>query len=132
MRMEMSMSCEFRYELRVCGGITQSIFPGVETMLHHTEYQKALEFVAAYKDTGEYRSLVDFLFCEIFTQYKPACFRFYRRRGRQQLRFLITEKQRAQFELLLVGGLQIAYDLFCERREQSWESFRLRVLRRTG
>lgn len=37
-----------------------------------------------------------------------------------------------QFELLLVGRLQIAYYMYDQQRQESWETFRVRVLKRTA
>ncbi len=133
MRMEMSLSHSFeqrqtlRYEMTITGGASESIFPELDALLLDTEYQKALQFVAARKEMDRYRSMVDFLVSEVFTEFRPDAFAFYRGKG-PQLRFLVTEKERACCERLLVKGLEIAYEAFCKQRQLSWESFRREVL----
>lgn len=62
--------------LDLSGGATESIFPEVEAMLFTTsseDYQKALQYVAAKKDMNRYKSVVDFLFCELFPEWQHKC-----------------------------------------------------------
>lgn len=129
----MSLTCglrhELRHELTITGGATGSIFRVVDALLNHTEFQKALQFVASRKAMDRYMSMVDFLLCEVFTSHQPAAFAYYRDEG-PQLRFLINETQRTFLELHLVHALHLAHDAFCEQRRQSWESFRRLVVSR--
>jgi len=121
-----------RYQLAqtLCavGGATDSIFPQVEALLlSDVDYQRALEFVGSRKDMDRYRSMVDFLFCEIFTQYRYACFKYYKGKGRL-LRYMITIEQWFFFNNVLLKALEIAYQRFTEKRATSWIAFRKEVL----
>lgn len=133
MNLGMSLSCQIRqtlrHELTITGGASASIFRVVDALLQDLDFQRALQFVASRKAMDRYRSMVDFLLCEVFTSHQPAAFAFYRDEG-PQLRFLINEKQRAFLELHLVHALHLAHDAFCEQRRESWQSFRQRVVRR--
>lgn len=121
--------CSLRTELRmvqaltVCGGMTNSIFPRIEALImNDTDYQQALQFVAARKNMSRYQSQVDFLFCEIFTTYRPACFRFYLG-NKLQLRDMIQVEQLLYFENMMLVAIEVAHSLFVENRCQSWKKF---------
>jgi hypothetical protein len=69
--------------MELTGGFTNSIFPEVEELLlSESDYQQALEFVAAKKKMKRYWSMVDFLFCELVPlPWRFKCFMFYNNRG---------------------------------------------------
>lgn len=51
--------------LEICGGATESIFPQIEVLLlHFSDFEEALQFVAAKKNMNKYRSMMDFLFAK--------------------------------------------------------------------
>ncbi|MBI2920542.1 MAG: hypothetical protein HYY18_05610 [Planctomycetes bacterium] len=126
------MSCELRQTLRfhlvLLGGMTETIFPEAESMLQEREYQRALRFVASRKAMDRYFSVMDFLFCEIFTQYRPGALAFYQGEG-PRLLDVLSESQRAWFDRVLVRALALAHRRFAEQREATWESFRWSVLK---
>jgi hypothetical protein len=128
----MSLSCQLlqtlRFDLVLLGGATETIFPEAESMLREPEYQKALQFVASRKAMDRYVSVMDFLFCEIFTQYRPCALAFYAGEG-ARLKAVLTESQRAWFDRVLVRALTLAHQRFAEQRALTWESFRSCVLR---
>ena len=67
---------------RLEGGLTKDIFIRTAEKLMNTDYQKALMFVGKRKNMDRYRSMVDFLFCEIFPNpWRYRCFRFYEEEG---------------------------------------------------
>ena len=114
--------------VNVSGGITGCVFPEVEAwLLAKSDHQNALRYVSASKKMNRYRSMIDFLFCEIFIDYSHACFKFYRGNG-PQLREMATVEEIARFNAVLLKALAIAYDAFCEQRILSWTKFRLQVL----
>jgi hypothetical protein len=115
-------------ELRLVGGTTDSIFPEVEALLQASaDIQQALDYVAGRKNADRYESVVDFLFCELHTEYRSACFRFYLSR-KEPLRDLITAAQRQVFAWELCQALALAYQVHCEKRRLGWEAFRQEVL----
>lgn len=99
-------------------------------LLGETDYQKALEFVAGRKDMNRYRSMVDFIFAEIWLQWKPKCFAYYELGGEKRLlKNFITEEERASYERWMVSALKHAKTKLDEKRRESWKSFRIEVLR---
>jgi len=116
-------------ELRLTGGATDSVFPEVEALLQaSSDIQHALDHVARRKDAERYESVIDFLFCELHTEYRGACFRFYLSR-KEPLRDLLSLAQRQVCAWELCQALNVAYVAFCEQRRLSWSSFRQEVLR---
>ena len=108
---------------QIVGGATQSIFPEVEAvLLGNTDYQRALEFVAGRKEMDRYRSMVDFLFCELHSEWQLACFRFYAGRG-SQLKDQITPKQIMEYNNKLLKAIGVAHDLYCEKNRRRWPSW---------
>ena len=113
--------------LQLSGGATESIFPQVEALLlANTDYQKALECVAARKQMERYRSVIDFLFCELHPQWRRACFRFYLGGG-QQLKDILRPEQLVEYSDRMLKSLEIACDLFREDRCKSWKQFSCEV-----
>ena len=114
----------------ISGGATQSIFPAVEkSLMESTDMWKSLEYVAARKNMDRYQSAIDFIFCEIWTEYRGPCVRYYDDpRDERLLMHQITVKQRTQFELIMLQALQVALDAMCESRRLSWTKFRTEVL----
>jgi hypothetical protein len=97
-----------------------SIFPLVEVWLQETtDHWNSFEMIVQRKDQELYRCVVDMLFCEAFPNFKALCRAFYDDKG-PQLRFILTEKQRAFAEALLLVLLQVAYEFFSRGRELSW------------
>jgi hypothetical protein len=126
---EMSQRLGIR-QLLVAGGMTETVFPAVEKLLDETEYQKALAHVSGSKDMNRYHSIMDFLFCEIFINYRYRCFAYYAgEKGSKKLRDQITEEARARYEKWLVAALGIALKKMEEARKLTWTSFRAEVLR---
>ncbi len=84
--MSLLLCCQQRLELRnlqIVGGTTETLFPRTEAKLNHSDYQKALQFIAKRKRGERYRSMMDFLFCEVFTEWRFPCFQFYNEKGPQ-------------------------------------------------
>lgn len=112
-----------RLELDVTGGATETIFPVIDKMLtDSTEFQEALAFVAARKDMRRYRSMVDFLVCELVPFYQGGCFRYYDGKG-PQLKKLINEETRVRLEWRMQAALEIAKERMEEKRRLSWTKF---------
>lgn len=108
-------------DLDLTGGITQSIFPEVEAFLQaESDHQHAIEWLARKKtNVGKYRSVMDFLFCETFPEWKLRCFRFYLS-GKEQLRFQITVAERLYYTWHLLRIVVFAYQAYNEKRQVSW------------
>jgi len=127
--MRMSLVVRQSQQLKVSGGITASVFPEVELMLmDSSDLQNALKFVSNRKNMDRYHSVIDFLFCEIFQEYRRPCLLFYKGKGRQ-LREMATQEEIAHFGKILVRTIEIAYARFSEKRASSWSAVRTEVLR---
>ncbi len=97
-----------------------SIFPLVEEWLQETtDHWNAFEMITKRKNQDRYRCVVDMLFCELFTNFRPLCMAFYAGKG-PQLRFIISERSRAFAEAKLLVLLQVAYEAFSQKRALSW------------
>ena len=58
-----SLRMKIKQSLAPTGGATESVFPQIDALLGgETDYQEALEYVAARKKMDRYRSVVDFFF----------------------------------------------------------------------
>lgn len=106
--------------------MTESIFPEVYKLLAEIEFQQALEYIGWQKRMERYRSMGDFLFCELFPSYKPGCWRFYADKG-PQLKQLITERQRATFEKVMLVSLIVARGAHEQRVRTTWADFQQTV-----
>lgn len=58
-----------------------SAFRMTEATLGRGKYQAALKFVGATAAMGGYREVIDFLFCELFPEYRAACMAYYAGEG---------------------------------------------------
>lgn len=125
----MKLELEAVHALRLCGGATESIFPKVEALLiaGDSQYLEALEFVGKRKNMRRYKSVMDFFFCELFPEFKGACFRFYDERG-PQLKDMITIEQLHDFSNKLLIALDLATTLLKAEKWISWEKFRIEAL----
>ncbi|MDO8483150.1 MAG: hypothetical protein Q7S86_05030 [bacterium] len=132
MSISLSQSCAISQEFDVSGGCTRSVFPAVDELLEDTDFQASLRYVTSKKNMEVYRSMVDFLFCEIFLQFKKECFRFYEEDG-LPLRDTLTDKAKLQwFEEMLVRSLRLAHKVMSEKRDRrfrNWCFFRSEVLK---
>lgn len=133
----MALSLQLRHSLslELIGGAAASVFPLVDVLLLEINYQEALQFVASRKSMNRYRSMVDFLLCEIFVQFRKDCFRFYEGRGNPFRHLIedgvITESDRQWCERVLVYSLELARKA-CEanraHRDYPWITFRKEAL----
>lgn len=117
--------------LEVIGGLTgEVVFPRVDAWLNaSSDHQNALLYVADEQKMESYRSMVDYLFCELFVKYRKPCFLYYDDEG-PQLREIARQQHLSLigFEQIMLRALEIAYRAFCEQRQLSWSSFRKQAL----
>src|SRR3989344_7300076 len=113
-----------RQILDLVGGATSSIFPEAEAwLLSEGDHWEALQYVARRKNQDKYTSMMDFLFCELFVEYRKDCFRFYNEKG-PLLKEMISQEQIAKFDNVLLQALKIAHNAFCENRRATCKCFR--------
>jgi hypothetical protein len=132
--MDISLSCSLvqTQKLEVTGGITMSVFPEAEQfLLADSDHQNALRYVASRKDMKRYKSMMDFLFCELYTRYQPACFRFYEKNG-PILRDMATQEQINFWGKVLLLAVQKAFEIHSQKRRVSWGQFREEVMRKAA
>lgn len=122
--MRLAIVQTFRMEISVTGGLTgaQTIFPAVEEWLaEDSDRYRAFELIKGRKNAGRYRSLIDFLLCEVCVEQRAACLRYYREEG-PQLRFILSERETRYLESKLLVFLTIAYEAYCQKRALSWRA----------
>jgi hypothetical protein len=115
-----------KQSLEICGGATESIFPEVETMLFAgTKYQKALKYIARFKDMKRYRSVIDFLFCELHTEFRKKCFKFYDEEG-PALKETLTLEEIDIYGKKLIFAIEVAYKQFKKDKEiiRNWSVYK--------
>jgi hypothetical protein len=119
-------------DLDLIGGITQSIFPEVEAYLKvDHDHLKALQWIARNKSADRYKSVMDWLFCETYRQWRGACRKFYERDDENEgpmLKDLITEPERKLCAWGMLQMVKAAYEAFCAERWMSWGHLREQVL----
>jgi len=116
-RPELSIRCESEY--------LTTIFPLAETALEDTDTLLALKYVSTRKKMDSYRSVMDFLFCEIAEQpWISRCRRYYEGHG-LPARDIMTQVEIDRWDAVLVGVLRFAVRCLAEERRYSWTKFRL-------
>jgi hypothetical protein len=107
------------------GGVTSTVFPYAEVMLEQTDCQKALKFVSKRKSMNLYRSMMDFLFCELDPNpWKFKCFRFYNDKGKPlKDEKIATKNWLIKKDLKLVIAICLALKCLDEERKVSWGWF---------
>lgn len=127
----MRLKLMLRQELDVLGGASQSIFPRTENKLKRSDYQEALKYVAKRKRMERYHSVMDFLFCEIFTSYRFHAFKYYNNKG-PLLKDLpeMTPQVINAFDLVLCD-LILELCIQCYKRDLrfNWSQFRNEYLK---
>jgi len=92
-----------------------SIFLKTEKKLDSSHIQDCLKYIARRKNMARYHSIVDFLFCELYTEYQKGCFRFYAGQG-PPLRKILKKNQIRFFDQQLVKALNFAIEF----EKQNW------------
>lgn len=120
----LAMSLSLRQAPEITGGSTgeglDCALPRVAAWLNQSsDHWGALEFVAARKDMERYRSVVDFILCEVCPDERAACERFYAGRG-GILVAIRSAKTIAYYEARCMLFLEICYAAHCEQRRVSW------------
>jgi len=113
--------------ITLTGGLTSgTIFPKTEAKLHQTEYQKALKFVARKKYMERYHSMMDFLFCESFTQWRFHAFKFYNGEGPRFIdEPLLDDIQQEMYDVLMCDGiLELCIISLNDERWVSWDAMK--------
>lgn len=112
--------CSLRIEITGGASGAQTVFPAVEEWLEEdSDRYRAFEIIKGRKSAGRYRSLMDFLLCEVCPSEREACVRYYRDEG-PQLRFIRSERQLRFLESKLLLFLTLAYEAYCQKRRLSW------------
>ncbi|MCI5108344.1 MAG: hypothetical protein MRY49_00670 [Candidatus Pacebacteria bacterium] len=123
----MQMMMQLSTAINLVGGATTSIFPRAEALLlSDNRYQEALKFVASKKDMDRYKSMMDFLFCELYTRWVYHCMRYYKGRG-PLLRDQLKTKEILEYDRRLVIALEVARKLLDEDSCKSWTWYRFQA-----
>lgn len=114
--------------LEMVGGVTSSIFPKVELWLQSDDkHYQALQMVSSRKNMERYHSVIDFIFCETWIQWRSHCFRYYEDK-RPLLKEFIPEHQRYEYEMALLLILDAAWICYVENwRLNGWKEFLITV-----
>lgn len=119
-----SIRFEIRLELQVSNGITLTVFPMSENWLGDcSEHQWAVKRVAGRCKAENFRSLMDFLFANVFPDCYWLVMDFYADEG-PPLREILNRTQCYMIDCVLLEALKLAYQDYCEDRERSWSRIR--------
>jgi len=126
-------------ELSLCGGLTTSVFKISESkLISSLRVQKALKFIGRRKNMERYKSMMDFIFCEIWIAQQTPCFKFYEGNG-PALRESMPTKEIKYYDKMIAKALDIALDLLKKYEEQEWSkkqvhwvAFRTAVLKKAA
>jgi len=103
-----------------------TVLKETEILLKNPHYQKAIKFIAKDKKINEYRNMTDFLFCEVFTEWKNKCLKFYD--GQEHMLKddpNISEVEITRYDNYLTFiALPTALATYEENKEITWEDFR--------
>lgn len=128
LKLEMILAQALRQDLLVelTGGWTTSIFPAVEHWLEDdTDHWRALAFIGTKKSMECYRSVVDYIYAQVFPERRKEVFKFYLSGNEDDMaKAHITVEQRALMEAKMMVAVEVAYQLWCEKRSAGWGTVR--------
>lgn len=94
---------------RMVGGATAGLFPAVELMLADgSPGQAAMLTALTYKNPTKYRSVVDFLLCEFFPEWRPSVRQVSAKKGDRLSQTLITPEEYLKIEGVLKNVVAVA------------------------
>jgi hypothetical protein len=105
-------------DLSLTGGASESIFPLVESYLKEDDHSKALLWAAKRSSKG-YRSIMDWLVCEVFSEERPKCRAYYKGQG-PKLKEIISENCREFYERVLLNVVKVAYEKHKANQRVIW------------
>ena len=124
MQQGLSLSHRLTLSLTITGGASRSIFVSAEELLKQSDIQKGLKVIARRKKIeGKYRSVMDFLVCELFPGIYPSCKLFYSGKG-PRLKKLMNPRDILNMDVLLCIALSLAKTIFEEERRMTWSNYR--------
>ena len=128
MKMQMNLApvqrYGFRLELQVPTAVTLTVFPMSENWLRESsDHQNAVKKVKAVSKAENFRSLMDYLFANVFVGTYWMVMDFYSDEG-PQLREILTREQCHMIDLQLLEALKLAYEDFRKGRKRSWSRVR--------
>lgn len=126
MNLSFNQSLSQTQELRAIP-MTESIFENAARLLENTEYQKILTDLAPRKSMRRYRSSMDFLFCELFPQYKYHCRRYYQDKA-PSLRLVLSKFEIRFYDQMLYAAL-IWAERLTKARKLGFKDFRMIVFK---
>lgn len=123
MDLRLSTQIAITQALDCVGGITESIFPRAEALLlDNSDYVTALGNIGSKNIMNEYRSIMDFLFCEVHRGYRKPCRRYYRGTG-SRLLDTISPEQVFEFDRRLLIALEVTMDCHIHKCQAAWGWF---------
>lgn len=121
MSLSMKQSLFMALELTTSDSACRTIFPEVEEWLEDTDRQNAIEAMARNKNVSKYRSVIDFLCCEINPELRKQCFKFYLSdKEEDMLAGSIDGLMRNRYAGRMLLALEVAYQAFQDGRKMSW------------
>ena len=113
-----------RMELQVREAITLTVFPSSERWLAiSSDHQWAAQEVGGRCKAENFRSLMDFLFANVFPDCYWLVMDFYADEA-PPLREILTREQCCMIDGVLRQALMLAYEDFCADRERTWSQIR--------
>lgn len=113
-----------RQELRIEGGATTTVFPLSESWLRSdSDHQNASKAVRARHIGDRFRSLMDYLYANVFVGTYWSVMDYYADES-PPLRDILTDSQCDIVDRVLLEALRVAYSDFCAGRQRSWSVVR--------
>lgn len=129
MHMNLSLTHSFSLDLKLkqswewAGGLTKTIFPITKDKMNTTENLNAILYIGKRKQIGRYRSIMDFLFCEINPQYKKHCFKYYED-GEERLKDILEDYEIVYHDAKLICAIKVAFNLYNSEKNIKWDAYR--------
>jgi hypothetical protein len=103
---------------------TSSIYPEIEVWIQGgANRQTALGAIAGSDEMDSYRSYMDFLVCQVFSEIRPYCFSFYQGKG-EQVKEMITLEGRDKMVFILWIACEIALLAHENNVSYNWKQVR--------
>lgn len=118
--MEMSLRQYTVYRDSMC----DDVFPELSDMLKKDKYQLAIRVVGWGKKWSRYRSLVDFIFVEMFPEWRRSCVKYYNGKGPSLIKNPNVDNDMLDtWDKFLCKCVDMAYQCAFNRITTSWERF---------
>lgn len=123
------MNPNLKFRLLKPSALAQMLPMTKEAITEDLEYQKALNYVSKTKKIKKYRAFIDFLFCELFKQWRAACHAYYDDGGDLLIDHPdMTDKMATDYDIYMrYVVLPLSLITYKKQMKTSWQEFQITI-----